>query len=55
VTYRKPPAGYRLISVQLSSELVDYLDQQAAARTISRAALIRQLILADRQQATATA
>ncbi len=54
MAYRRPPEGSRLITVQLPVELIAHLDQRAAERTISRAAMVRTLILEDRQ-ATAAA
>jgi len=49
MAYRRPPEGHRVITLQLSAELIAHLDRQAVQRTISRAAVIRQLILDDRQ------
>lgn len=53
MAYRRPPEGYRIITVQLPAELIAHLDRRATDRTISRAAMIRQLILADRQTSAA--
>jgi hypothetical protein len=50
MVYRRPPEGERLISLQLPCELIDYLDKQAKSRTLSRAAMVRQLILAARDR-----
>jgi len=44
---RKPPEGHRVITIQLPVDLLAYLDRRAAERTISRAAMIRTLILQD--------
>tara|TARA_R110000868_G_scaffold11445_1_gene56100 strand:- start:1316 stop:1477 length:162 start_codon:yes stop_codon:yes gene_type:complete len=51
MAYRRPPEGHRIITLQLPTELITHVDQQAAQRTISRAAMIRQLIIADRHAA----
>lgn len=53
MAYRRPPEGTRMITVQLSTELIAHLDQRAAERTISRAAMVRQLVIADRKAAAA--
>jgi metal-responsive CopG/Arc/MetJ family transcriptional regulator len=55
MAYRRPPEGHRVITVQLPAELIAHLDRRASERTISRAAMIRQLILADRQATAAAA
>jgi hypothetical protein len=47
--HRRPPEGARIVTIQLPDELLHHLDQRAAERTISRAAMIRQLILDDRE------
>ena len=54
MAYRRPPDGHRIITLQLPAELIAHLDRRATDATISRAAMVRQLILADRQ-ATAAA
>jgi hypothetical protein len=54
MAYRRPPEGHRIITLQLPAELIAHLDRRATDCTISRAAMVRQLILADRQ-ATAAA
>jgi metal-responsive CopG/Arc/MetJ family transcriptional regulator len=45
---RRPPKGYQRISLQLPAELIKYLDQQAKRQTITRPAVVRQLIMAAR-------
>jgi len=54
MAYRRPPEGHRVITLQLPADLIAHLDRKAAARTISRAAVIRQLIMDD-QHAKAAA
>lgn len=48
---RTPPADERLIAFRLPIELLRHLDRRAAEQTLSRAAMLRQLIIDDRNAA----
>lgn len=54
MVYRRPPEGERLISIQLPFDLIDFLDRAAKARTLSRAAMVRQIIIDARERSEAT-
>ena len=48
---RIPPSDERLIAFRLPIELLRHLDRRAAEQTLSRAAMLRQLIIDDRNAA----